>query len=969
MNLNPGFFALHGRDREIAELFGLFEGPPAIHIIRGAYGVGKTALILRVAQLLADRGWHILGYASTRQADGHGFFTHDPNWKSAADLLKTVETDLAAQAASLPPADARTSFDPISAALSRISASNGRVLFVLDDLAGLALDAAAEYRLEHVARMLPEGCQIAITGRPTISCAYQRPPRFSRIFELEGLASGPFHSLLYELGITGSEEEIELLYRVMAGSPLAAIECSRMGRNLAEIDLDKVAARMDQQLLQSFTDQLERLPPEAARVLEKSLEVLAIVREEISVLDLVRFLPGNLKPLQVWSYLRRSRLLDLCMPKKLDADLLDTRLELDPIMRRTVQSDYFAGDLRGKHQALLQTFDVDHLFDRRNYLYHYLLAFDDSELASRAQQVPWRNLLERALHDDCTSSDNFLPGDFVDLLRRLEEGRSRDKVEKEIQYFFQDNATSDWRRDSSAESWRSEELSSRLSPFLGSCSSRPTIRLALDTWPGYYPLFALESDLKQHGIELRRIQGSAAKVNALLRREVDLIGSTPGCLSGLERSMLRQCHVVGVLNRSMGNDRVLAEGQNFGAAQRGRGPLKTLVVRGSTSHLFLLWFLRQHQISVSDVDFEYVKDYVSIVQRAAELDLHLISIWEPYATNIQHRRPAFRCVFDSSIGPGIVFDYLVTEREKSNAPEFRKALAHLWRLYDEIISGDDAARRIAERIAAVGEMQREEVESSLRRMRFFNEAERRAFFEDAAQDDSFEQVMIRAAETWATTPDRPNANMPLSLWKKDLLEIAAGDGSGWLHAVSLGPQAIVADAELAQLTSDLESLYREANRLYGEIARRQSLFRFESVAFDKFHVDSSKPVKSRAEFGLFIIELNTVFDEALPTWIRRSEESAPAAGLNPLKAAFRNSHFVDVSRLRNWFTHVKTDDEITGILFRYTQQSRLQEAEDAGWSQLQRGILTSVKKTLASAVEILRSSEIQVSSKDASASS
>src|SRR6185295_2299840 len=123
----------------------------------------------------------------------------------------------------------------------------------------------------------------------------------------------------------------------------------------------------------------------------------------------------------------------------------------------------------------------------------------------------------------------------------------------------------------------------------------------VDTWPGYYPLFAVEKSLNREGLFLYILGSSKEKIVILLDGNADLIATTPGCLLGTERDDIGKLRVLGVLNRSYGADKILVDSSKINLDSHGKpkdslqiADAQLMATRSSTSHMFLNWFLTQY---------------------------------------------------------------------------------------------------------------------------------------------------------------------------------------------------------------------------------------------------------------------------------------------------------------------------------------------------------------------------------------
>lgn len=345
------------------------------------------------------------------------------------------------------------------------------------------------------------------------------------------------------------------------------------------------------------------------------LTILVACREAISIADLFRLLPAfsieqpPATPTDLWMAVGSSHILELCSIEESN-DLRKCRIKLrNAPLREAVQSGYIGQDLSAAHRLLVGQMDaLRHPYDRRNVLFHALQGFDNSPsmLTAFIETLDWRQLLREGLKEDWSSTDNLLLLDLTRVLGQI-PFRARSVVTRIARKQL------DSRTLATTDRLRLDELLSVARVRWQPNSKRTSLHIALDDWPGYFPLFAMEKELNEYGINFILVESSEMKFRLLMERHVDLIASTTGCVSTLSSAALRNCCVLGALNRSMGNDQILADDRAFDAlnafeesACLGTKRHTALVVRGTTSHLFLLWFswaLAPNR-PARDVDFE-----------------------------------------------------------------------------------------------------------------------------------------------------------------------------------------------------------------------------------------------------------------------------------------------------------------------------------------------------------------------------
>jgi hypothetical protein len=284
-----------------------------------------------------------------------------------------------------------------------------------------------------------------------------------------------------------------------------------------------------------------------------------------------------------------------------------------------------------------------------------------------------------------------------------------------------------------------------------SYSHRRAFRIAVDVWPGYFPLLALEADFREEGIDLIQVHGSAAKVGMLRKGDVDLIGSTPGCIGGMPRDALRDLRILCVLNRSMGNDQILVDTRSDDAAPDAFPALKmsALAAHGSTGTLFLLWYLRWKQTRLADVNIRFVPSYLDIAANAIDRDeINLVSTWEPFASAAIRSRPSLQCVFDSSKGDGVVYDFLVGRRDRFVDQKFLATTADILARLNRFLADDELrSPSVRAHLVKTYSFDPAAYDSWVGSMRFYTPLQRDRFF-SGTEGECFSAVMQRVGETW-----------------------------------------------------------------------------------------------------------------------------------------------------------------------------------------------------------------------------
>ncbi len=778
---------LIGRELQINHIRDFVNGTPGALALLGAAGCGKTALAVGIVRELDRIASHIvLAYTADSHADENYPWRRSLNWISLGSLLEALESDVIGL---LGGQDTQVgSGDRVVHALAKVAGGGRKAVLLIDAIDHLTQDEVATRRLIGICRKLPHGCHILITARRSFVFSYPDLVPVVERLEVPGLSFDSFRELISAHHIAASDDQLPKLHRELSGMPGAVIALRTFGPVDTRSAYDSMLFTVEQALVENFTRQIENLSDEDRLCIMSALKLLVAVREAIPVHDLYRLLSSfrlrqfPLTPRALWSKLASYGVLDLCASEDI-ADMRLRRVKLRTgALRDVLLSDTFLGvDLTDIHRFLADHMDFQYAFDRRNKLFHALEGFghDREKLSLFAGSVSWHQLLEQTLGEDWSEEDNLLLLDITKLLAELPPSARVATARKLTQL------RANIREMSTMDRLRLDELMRTATSSMHRSRAKPLL-IALDVWPGYFPIFAMEEELRKCGIEFLISHSSRMKYDFLFNRHVDLIGSTPGCLSTLPEQKLTRCHILGVLNRSLGNDQILADRRAFDlkdgvltAASLTSQVHSALVVNGSTGHLFLLWFLRQLGVKPSQLKIEYASEYVSLRKRAIDSDsIHLISTWEPFASLSIHGRPGLVPVYTSSELPSVVFDILVADRERSDTLDCDPRLEQLWQKYDLCLKENLlGTSRVVEALVKKYRLDKRKFASWVSRMEFYGPKKRADFFA-ANTPDSLASVLNDIADTWATADDLMGAK-EFQSWKRQLSELA-GSKPHWI---------------------------------------------------------------------------------------------------------------------------------------------------------------------------------------------
>ncbi|NEK58947.1 AAA family ATPase [Geodermatophilus sabuli] len=286
--VGPGAEALVGREAELAHLRTVADqvagGRPAVVVLGGEPGIGKTRLAEAAADACLAAGWSV---AWSRCADDAGAPALWP-WTQVLEQLGQEEL-------TPPPDDPGADADAARFRLfqdlrTRLTAAITRpVLVVLDDLQGA--DTTSVQLLGLLARHLPRGpLMIVVTVRTVgedlpevvVDCLARlnREPAASRI-RLSGLATEDVAALMAgQLGAVGGHALAETVHDRTAGNPFFVVELARWMVSTHDLRLDRVP--VPPSIREVLRNRLARLSEGTREV----LELAAVAGREVT-LDLL----------------------------------------------------------------------------------------------------------------------------------------------------------------------------------------------------------------------------------------------------------------------------------------------------------------------------------------------------------------------------------------------------------------------------------------------------------------------------------------------------------------------------------------------------------------------------------------------------------------------------------------------------------------------------------------------------------
>jgi DNA-binding CsgD family transcriptional regulator len=270
-----------GREEELASLLALLDasdGLPAVAVVTGEAGIGKTALWLAAVEAAEARGYLVL---SCRPAEAEAAFS----FVALADLIGGVVPDVLPE---LPPiqqraldaalllgeAEGSTDEHAVAAAFLgalRFLAADRSLLLAVDDVqwldaASLAVLRYALARIDHE----PVAALLAVRGDVPAWLRRAVPEERLQAVEIGGLSVGAIHELLRtRLDAAFSRPILIRVWETSGGNPFLALELAgalqRRGGTLAPGEELPIPSNLDELLLERL-DNLRAAALDVARV-------------------------------------------------------------------------------------------------------------------------------------------------------------------------------------------------------------------------------------------------------------------------------------------------------------------------------------------------------------------------------------------------------------------------------------------------------------------------------------------------------------------------------------------------------------------------------------------------------------------------------------------------------------------------------------------------------------------------------
>ncbi|GAA2793087.1 LuxR family transcriptional regulator [Kitasatospora paracochleata] len=300
-------FPFVGRQREFDLLLAAVRHPPAVVLVEGEAGIGKSRLVHEATLVLAEQGGRVVTGSCQPLREPFPYGPVVDALRKAGDWLPAVGLPPTAGALApllpdladrLPPAPARVE-DPhagrhrLVQAVRSFLAALGPAVLVVEDLHWV--DEATRDLLLLLARDLPERLSLVLTyraedlpsGTPVLGATYRHPPGVNgTTIRLGALNVEDIHELATAtLGHHATRELGQVLHQRSEGLPLVVEEdLLTLREQVRQWDYDEAVQRLHrsgapQGLREAVTERLAGLSPAAAAVVDAAA-VLAVPADE-----------------------------------------------------------------------------------------------------------------------------------------------------------------------------------------------------------------------------------------------------------------------------------------------------------------------------------------------------------------------------------------------------------------------------------------------------------------------------------------------------------------------------------------------------------------------------------------------------------------------------------------------------------------------------------------------------------------
>jgi DNA-binding CsgD family transcriptional regulator len=280
--LAVGFRELVGREEELALLLALLDARdelPAVAVVTGEAGIGKTTLSLAAVEAAQERGYLVL---SCRPAEAEAAFS----FVGLADLIggvlshvlpelprpqrRALEAALALSESEGPPAEEAVVAFAFLSSLRQLAVDN-RVLLAIDDVQWLDAPSLAMLRFA-LARLETEPVAAILTARDQVPPWLPRavPEERLRTLGLGSLSVGALHELLRtRVGVALPRPTLLRIWEASGGNPFFALELAsalrRRGGRVGPGEELPIPSNLEE-LVRERVDRMEAPGLEVARV-------------------------------------------------------------------------------------------------------------------------------------------------------------------------------------------------------------------------------------------------------------------------------------------------------------------------------------------------------------------------------------------------------------------------------------------------------------------------------------------------------------------------------------------------------------------------------------------------------------------------------------------------------------------------------------------------------------------------------
>lgn len=276
------------------------------------------------------------------------------------------------------------------------------------------------------------------------------------------------------------------------------------------------------------------------------------------------------------------------------------------------------------------------------------------------------------------------------------------------------------------------------------------LRLGHSHWVGYGPFFVAEEkgyfDEEGVDVELVTLDNPKVRFSALIAGKIDALATTIDTMPLYLKPDVTMQYLF-CLDDSTGGDGIVAN-KGIQSIQDLKGK-KVAFNEGTTSDFFLNYVLREHGLSVDDIEgVNMTQSDAGSAFMTKRVDAAVT--WEPWLTRAKQSEHG-HVLIDSSATPGIITDCVMakTEAVEKRLDEF-KAMYRAWNRAIEFVKENPKEANIIMAKGVGGWLEDPEVfAETLEGVTFFDQARNEAFFGTPESPGKIYETLGAALEIWS----------------------------------------------------------------------------------------------------------------------------------------------------------------------------------------------------------------------------